>query len=188
MSRQVASRSATEGRSSDTRASTHGSTADRPSSCASLAPTAGAAPALRTRVSDEAAVFFADILPTGFGAMTRAGVLSAGGKRCCGCWLRPRRPDGGSVCGRRRAPGVIAIDGIEERRTSSRGGRSTRPVDPPRPPRRCLRQPEGLGADVVIEAAGVQAALDASLELARSADRSGRRRALQTDYPLGQRP
>lgn len=114
-------------------------------------------------VSSEDAVFVADILPTGFLAVQRAGVaagdlvvvLGAGpvGLMSVLCAVGPARR-------------VIAIDGIAERRTlaESLGAQA---LDPSQAAEAVAVASGGLGADAVIEASGSPAALTAALELVR---------------------
>jgi threonine dehydrogenase-like Zn-dependent dehydrogenase len=114
-------------------------------------------------VSSEDAVFVADILPTGFLAVQRAGVaagdlvvvLGAGpvGLMSVLCAVNPARR-------------VIAIDGIAERRTlaESLGAQA---LDPSQAAEAVAVASGGLGADAVIEASGSPAALSAALELVR---------------------
>jgi 2-desacetyl-2-hydroxyethyl bacteriochlorophyllide A dehydrogenase len=132
-------------------------------------------------VSDEAAVFFADILPTGFGAVTRAGVSEGDTVAVVGCG-----PVGlmAVMCAVDAGARVIAIDGIEERRRLAEhlGAES---IDPAGAAAAVAGATDGLGADVVVEAAGVPAALDASLELARGRGTISVVGAhFEPDYPL----
>ena len=151
------------GRSSATPASTRGSTAARPSSSACRRPTVRSR-ALPDGVTDEAAVFLADILPTGYGAVVRAGVTA--GRHGRRGRLRAGRADGGAVRrgGRRQAHrgrrrrGAAGARGVA-RRGGGRAG--SVPVDA------VAAATDGLGADVVIEAAGTPGGLDAALRLAR---------------------
>jgi 2-desacetyl-2-hydroxyethyl bacteriochlorophyllide A dehydrogenase len=109
-------------------------------------------------VSDEAAVFLADILPTGHGAVVRGGVAPGDVVAVVGCG-----PVGlmAILCARRAAARVFAIDAVPARRElAARLG--AEPLGPAEAP---AALPDG--ADVVIEAAGAPAALDASLRLAR---------------------
>ena len=129
------------GRCSATRASTRGSTAARPSSSACRRPTARCA-RCRTRSRDEAAVFLADILPTGLRrGRPRRGRGGRHGRRRR---LRAGRADGGAVRrgrgrhadrGRRRVPSGARSPRRSVRRRSSRRG----------PPTRSPRRPAGSG-------------------------------------------
>jgi 2-desacetyl-2-hydroxyethyl bacteriochlorophyllide A dehydrogenase len=136
---------------------------------------------LPDEVSDEAAVFFADILPTGFGAVTRAGVAAGDTVAVVGCG-----PVGlmAVMCAVDAGARVIAIDGIETRRSlAEQLGAET--CDPAAAGEAVGQATDGLGADVVIEAAGVPAALDASLELARGRGTISVVGAhFEPDYPL----
>jgi alcohol dehydrogenase len=114
-------------------------------------------------VSDEQAVFLADILPTGYGAVTRADVQPGDSVVVLGCG-----PVGlmAVLCAVAAGANVIAVDGIAARlELAQRLGAD--PVAPDAAQDAVAAATGGLGADVVIEAAGVPAALDASLRLAR---------------------
>ena len=119
---------------------------------------------LPDEVTDEAAVFLADILPTGYGAVARGGV--ARGRHRRRRRLRARRPDGRALRASGSPGRVIAVDGIPARRGLAEllGAES---VEPEAAADAVADATGGLGADVVIEAAGSPGALDASLELAR---------------------
>jgi 2-desacetyl-2-hydroxyethyl bacteriochlorophyllide A dehydrogenase len=137
---------------------------------------------LPDEVSDEAAVFLADILPTGFAAVVRAGVSEGDSVAVVGCG-----PVGlmAVMCAVQvGAARVIAIDGIESRRQlAERLGAEA--VDPAGSGAAVAEATDGLGADVVVEAAGVPAALDASLELARGRGTISVVGAhFEPDYPL----
>ncbi|MFN8122354.1 MAG: alcohol dehydrogenase catalytic domain-containing protein [Thermoleophilia bacterium] len=114
-------------------------------------------------VSDESAVFVADILPTGYGAVHRGGVTAGDVVAVVGCG-----PVGlmAVMCAVHAGATVIAVDGIEERRglAASLGATS---VTPDAAREAIGAASGGIGADVVIEAAGAPQALDASLHLAR---------------------
>jgi threonine dehydrogenase-like Zn-dependent dehydrogenase len=88
------------------------------------------------------------------------------------------------LCAVHAGANVIAIDGIEERRTiSERLGAHA--VDVAAAADAVSEATEGLGADVVIEAAGVPAALDSSLRLARGRGTVSVVGAhFEPDYPL----
>jgi threonine dehydrogenase-like Zn-dependent dehydrogenase len=137
--------------------------------------------ALPDAVSDEAAVFLADILPTGYGAVVRAGVTEGDVVAVLGCG-----PVGlmSIMCAVRAGASVIGIDAVAARRdlAVALGAASVAPegataaVD---------EASGGYGADVVIEAAGVPAALDASLGLARGRGTISVVGAhFEPDYPL----
>ena len=132
-------------------------------------------------VSDEAAVFLADILPTGYGAVVRAGVSAGDTVAVVGCG-----PVGlmAILCAVHADASVIAIDGVDARRglAEKLGARA---VDPGAAADVVSRETGGLGADVVIEAAGVPAALDSSLRLARGRGTVSVVGAhFEPDYPL----
>jgi len=136
---------------------------------------------LPDEVSDEAAVFLADILPTGFAAVTRAGVSAGDTVAVVGCG-----PVGlmAILCAVHLGADVIAIDGIDTRRelAETLGARA---VDVSAAADAVSETTEGLGADVVVEAAGVPAALDSSLRLARGRGTVSVVGAhFEPDYPL----
>jgi alcohol dehydrogenase len=132
-------------------------------------------------VSDEAAVFLADILPTGYGSVVRAGVSAEDTVVVVGCG-----PVGlmSVLCAVGVAARVIAVDGVPQRRElAERLG--TEAVAPDEAAGTVAEATGGLGADVVIEAAGVPAALDASLRLARGRGTVSVVGAhFEPDYPL----
>jgi threonine dehydrogenase-like Zn-dependent dehydrogenase len=114
-------------------------------------------------VSDEDAVFIADILPTGFLAVQRAGVGSGDVVVVLGSG-----PVGlmALICAVGTARRVIAVDGIPARRAvaESLGALA---VDPPAAADAVAALSAGLGADAVIEASGSPAALTSALDLVR---------------------
>jgi alcohol dehydrogenase len=114
-------------------------------------------------VSDEDAVFIADILPTGFLAVQRAGVgpgdvLVVLGSGPVGLMAL--------ICAVGTARRVIAVDGIPARRAlaESLGALA---VDPQAAAEAVAAVSAGLGADAVIEASGSPAALTSALDLVR---------------------
>jgi alcohol dehydrogenase len=119
--------------------------------------------ALPDEVTDEAAVFLADILPTGYGAVVRGGVTAGDTVVVVGCG-----PVGlmAVLCAARVAGRLLAVDGVAERRSLAEvlGAEA---IEPARSADAVAEATEGLGADVVIEAAGTPGGLDASLKLAR---------------------
>ncbi|HZR93435.1 MAG TPA: alcohol dehydrogenase catalytic domain-containing protein [Gaiellaceae bacterium] len=137
--------------------------------------------ALPDQVSDETAVFLADILPTGFGAVTRGGVTVGDTVVVVGCG-----PVGlmAVLCAAGVAGRVIAVDGIAQRRElAERLG--AQPVAPEAAAEVVAEATEGLGADVVVEAAGSPGALDAALSLARGRGTVSVVGAhFEPDYPL----
>jgi threonine dehydrogenase-like Zn-dependent dehydrogenase len=132
-------------------------------------------------VSDEAAVFLADILPTGYGSVVRGGVGRESTVVVVGCG-----PVGlmAVMCAVGEARRVIAVDGIAERRklASLLGAQA---VEPAAAQSAVADATDGMGADVVIEAAGSPGALDASLRLARGRGTISVVGAhFEPDYPL----
>lgn len=114
-------------------------------------------------VSDEAAVFLADNLPTAYDAVHRGEVgaedlVCVVGLGAVGLMAVMVALDVGAT--------VFAVDGIEQRRElAARLG--ARALEPGQAGEVVAGATEGLGADVVIEAAGTPGALDAALRLAR---------------------
>jgi alcohol dehydrogenase len=118
---------------------------------------------LPDEVTDEAAVFLADILPTGYAAVVRGGVAKGDTVVVVGCG-----PVGlmAVLCAGDLAGRLLAVDGVPDRRTLAEAlGAQT--VEPAEAADVVAAATEGLGADVVIEAAGSPGGLDASLRLAR---------------------
>jgi threonine dehydrogenase-like Zn-dependent dehydrogenase len=118
---------------------------------------------LPDEVTDEAAVFLADILPPGHAAVVRGGVAEGDTVVVVGCG-----PVGlmAVLCARGSAGRLLAVDGVPERRALAEklGAES---LEPERAADAVAEATEGLGADVVIEAAGSPGGLDASLKLTR---------------------
>ena len=117
---------------------------------------------LPDQLSDERALFLADILPTGFAAVQNAG---AGVSDCVvvvGCG-----PVGlMAVLCAASLGSVIAVDGIAARRELASGfGALT--AEPEAAAQVVADRTAGQGADAVIEAAGAPQALDAALRLVR---------------------
>jgi alcohol dehydrogenase len=115
-------------------------------------------------VPDEAAVFLSDNLPTAYDAVvTRGGVgegdlVAVVGLGAVGLMAVMCAVDSGAR--------VLAVDGVEARRkTAERLG--AEPLSPEEAAVAVADESEGLGADVVVEAAGSPGALDAALRLAR---------------------
>jgi alcohol dehydrogenase len=118
---------------------------------------------LPDKVGDDAAVFLADILPTGYGAVVRGGVSAGDTVVVVGCG-----PVGlmAVLCAAGTAGRLIAVDGVPARRgLAERLGAEA--VEPERAADAVAEATGGMGADVVIEAAGSAGGLDASLRLAR---------------------
>jgi threonine dehydrogenase-like Zn-dependent dehydrogenase len=117
---------------------------------------------LPDEVSDEAAVFLADILPTGYGAVVRGGVQPGDIVVIVGCG-----PVGlMAVLCAAEAGRVIAVDGVPARRELA-GRLGAEAVTPEQAAGAVAEATGGLGADVVIEAAGSPGGLEAALRLAR---------------------
>ena len=136
---------------------------------------------LPDEVSDETAVFLADILPTGHAAIARAGVSAGDTVAVVGCG-----PVGlmAILCAVHAGASVIAVDGIDARRALAEK-LGVEAVDVPAAADAVSEATGGLGADVVIEAAGVAAALDSSLRLARGRGTVSVVGAhFEPDYPL----
>jgi len=114
-------------------------------------------------VSDDAAVFLADNLPTAYDAVTRGEVhaddlVCVVGLGAVGLMAVMVALDIGAR--------VYAVDGVASRRTLAEG-LGARVLEPAEAWDAVAAQTEGLGADVVVEAAGSPGALDAALGLAR---------------------
>ena len=118
---------------------------------------------LPDEVSDEAGVFLADILPTGYAGIRRCDLPPDAVVCVLGCG-----PVGlmTVMCAVREARRVLAVDGIAERRAlAERLG--AEPVAPEEAEEAVAAATGGQGADAVVEAAGSPGALAASLRLAR---------------------
>ncbi len=114
-------------------------------------------------VSDEAGVFLADMLPTGHAAIRRAGVVAGDAVCVLGCGTVGLMA---VLCALDAGARVMAVDGVPERRAlAERLGARAVALHDAREAVAALTG--GLGADVVVEAAGVPAALDAALGLVR---------------------
>ncbi len=114
-------------------------------------------------VTNEDAVFVADILPTAFAALQRAAVAPGDVVTVLGCG-----PVGlmAVLCAVRAARQVIAVDGIERRRELA-AELGALAVAPSEAETTVAEAAGSLGADAVIEASGSQAALAAALTLVR---------------------
>jgi threonine dehydrogenase-like Zn-dependent dehydrogenase len=114
-------------------------------------------------VSDEDAVFVADILATGFAGVRRGGVSAGDVAVVLGAG-----PVGlmAVISALGTARRVIAVDGIAARRELAvrLGAEAVAPQDAAEA---VAAATDAIGADVVIEAAGAPAALDASFDLVR---------------------
>jgi len=118
---------------------------------------------LPDEVIDEAAVFLADILPTGHAAVVRGEVSPGDTVVVVGCG-----PVGlmAVLCAAGVAGKLLAVDGVPERRRLAEA-LGAEAVEPERAADVVVEATAGQGADVVIEAAGSPGGLDASLRLAR---------------------
>lgn len=114
-------------------------------------------------VSDDDAVFVADMLPTGFAAVDRAGVRIGDVVVVLGCGTVGLMA---ILAARRLARHVIAVDAIEHRRELA-AGLGVEAVAPEEAAAATERASDGVGADAVIEAAGAIPALDSAFELVR---------------------
>jgi alcohol dehydrogenase len=114
-------------------------------------------------VGDEQALFLADVLPTGFAAVRNSGAGLSDTVVVIGCG-----PVGlmAVLCAAGFGGGAIAVDGIRARRELA-AGFGALPVSPEDAGALVTARTGGMGADVVIEAAGTPQALDAALRLAR---------------------
>jgi 2-desacetyl-2-hydroxyethyl bacteriochlorophyllide A dehydrogenase len=132
-------------------------------------------------VSDDAAIFLADILPTGYGAVWRGGVGPESTVVVVGCG-----PVGlmAVLCAIPEGAKVFAVDGIAERRALAATLGATA-LEPGEAKAAVAEATDGLGADVVIEAAGSPGALDAALTLCRGRGTISVVGAhFEPDYPL----
>jgi alcohol dehydrogenase len=118
---------------------------------------------LPDETSDEQALFLADILPTGFAAVRNAGPVLSDTIVVVGCG-----PVGlmAVLCAAGPGGGVIAVDGVPARRKLAEEFGALA-VSPDEASDVVAARTGGMGADVVIEAAGTAQALDAALRLAR---------------------
>lgn len=132
-------------------------------------------------VSDEAAVFLADVLPTGFASVRRGEVQLGDTVVVVGCG-----PVGvmAVMCALHLASRVIAVDGVPQRRelVAQLGATAVEPEAAQAMIEDCTG---GLGADVVIEAAGSPGALTAALGFVRGRGTVSVVGAhFEPDYPL----
>lgn len=136
---------------------------------------------LPDNVSDEAGIFLADILPTGYGAIGRGEMQVGDLVAVVGCGPVGLMAVMVAVGG---AGHVIAVDAIQARRElAERMGAES--VSPEEAPDVVRAAGQGLGADLVIEAAGSPAALDLALQLARGRGMVSVVGAhFEPDYPL----
>jgi 2-desacetyl-2-hydroxyethyl bacteriochlorophyllide A dehydrogenase len=114
-------------------------------------------------VSDDDAVFVADMLPTGLSAVRRGGVSIGDVVVVLGCGTVGLMA---IMLAGRIAGTVIAVDSIEDRRKLAADLGATT-ASPESAADAVAQATGGLGADVVIEAAGAVPALDSAFALAR---------------------
>ncbi|HEX6461314.1 MAG TPA: alcohol dehydrogenase catalytic domain-containing protein [Thermoleophilaceae bacterium] len=114
-------------------------------------------------VSDDDAVFLADMLPTGYAGVRRGEVALGDVVVVLGAGTVGLMA---VLSARGIAREVIAVDGVPERRSLAENFGATA-VTPDQAASAVQAATGGMGADTVIEAAGVLPALDASLELVR---------------------
>ena len=132
-------------------------------------------------VSNEAAVFLADNLPTAYDAVIRgetkpSDLVCVVGLGAVGLMAVMVAIDIGAT--------VYAVDGVETRRALA-AGLGAHVLEPGEARDVISAQTEGLGADVVVEAAGSPGALDAALDLARGRGMVSVVGAhFEPDYPL----
>ena len=114
-------------------------------------------------VSDDAAVFVADMLPTGYNAVKRADLEQGDLAVVLGCGTVGLMAVAFAVRVARR---VIAVDGMPARRALAQayGAEAVAPDDATAA---VAEASEGIGSDAVIEAAGTPAALTAAMQLVR---------------------
>jgi threonine dehydrogenase-like Zn-dependent dehydrogenase len=118
---------------------------------------------LPDEMGDEQALFLADVLPTGFAAVRNSGADLSDTIVVLGCG-----PVGlmAVLCASAFGGGTIAVDGVPARRELAAGFGAVA-VGPEDAGELVAARTGGMGADVVIEAAGSPQALDAALRLAR---------------------
>lgn len=114
-------------------------------------------------VPDESAVFVADMLPTGYNAVKRADLEQGDVVAVLGCGTVGLMA---ILFAQRVARKVIAVDGIETRRQMA-AAMGAEAVAPDEVADVVAAATDGIGADAVIEAAGVPAALTSAMSLVR---------------------
>jgi threonine dehydrogenase-like Zn-dependent dehydrogenase len=114
-------------------------------------------------VSDDAGVFVADMLPTGYNAVKRADLEQGDLAVVLGCGTVGLMA---IIFATRVARRVIAVDGIPARRELAQGF-GAEAVAPEDAAAAVEVASGGIGADAVIEAAGAPAALTAAMQLVR---------------------
>ncbi len=115
-------------------------------------------------VPDDAAVFVADMLPTGYNAVKRADLEQGDVVAVLGCGTVGLMA---ILFARRVARTVIAVDGIAARREMALAFGATIAVAPADAAAAVEAATGGIGADGVIEAAGSAQALEAAMSLVR---------------------
>jgi threonine dehydrogenase-like Zn-dependent dehydrogenase len=134
-------------------------------------------------LDDEAAIFVADMLPTGWNAVHRAGAQGGDTVVVLGCGTVGLMATlvAAKTIG---AAAVIAVDAIPERLELAQAF-GARPAAPGEAAAVVAEVTGGLGADVVIEASGSKEALDAAFGLARGRGTVSVVGAhFEPDYPL----
>lgn len=132
-------------------------------------------------VSDDAAVFLADNLPTAYDAVVRGEVkrgdlVCVVGLGAVGLMAVMVALDVGAT--------VFAVDGVDQRRELA-ASLGARVFEPGEAGEAVAEATDGLGADVVVEAAGTPGALSAALQLARGRGMVSVVGAhFEPDYPL----
>lgn len=114
-------------------------------------------------VSDDAAVFVADMLPTGYNAVKRAELEQGDLAVVVGCGTVGLMA---ILFATRVARRVIAVDGIPARRELA-AGFGAQAVSPEDAAAVVEDASGGIGADAIIEAAGAPAALTAAMQMVR---------------------
>jgi 2-desacetyl-2-hydroxyethyl bacteriochlorophyllide A dehydrogenase len=137
---------------------------------------------LPDEVPDEAAVFLSDNLPTAYDAVVTRGGVQAGDLVCVvglgavGLMAVMCAVDAGAR--------VVAVDGVDARRVAA-AAMGAEAFDPDAAQDAIAAASDGLGADVVVEAAGSPGALGAALRLARGRGTVSVVGAhFEPDYPL----
>jgi 2-desacetyl-2-hydroxyethyl bacteriochlorophyllide A dehydrogenase len=132
-------------------------------------------------VDEESAIFLADILPTGYGSVARGDVGAGDIVVVVGCG-----PVGlmAVLCAVELAGAILAVDGVPARRgLAERLGAVA--IAPDQAEAAVAEASAGLGADVVIEAAGSPGGLGLALRLARGRGTVSVVGAhFEPDYPL----
>lgn len=133
-------------------------------------------------VDDESAVFLADMLPTGWNAVHRGGARPGDTVVVLGCGTVGLMAvlSAAGIAGR-----LVAVDDVEQRRELALRLGATDAVAPEEAAQVVEEATGGIGADVVVEAAGAVPALDAAFGLARGRGTVSVVGAhFEPDYPL----